>query len=147
MILTPARSCYKSALPELFIGIHVYFEEGNTFDIEPLDEDESYVIEVESDPEPMGPITPASQSRSLGICCGILLVLLCLGTPLFAIGIAQAYPNTSDATLSRTVTLILGNQVPLMKLTEIRRAAQSASRRDGQHPARRQGSDRANHLL
>ena len=92
---------------------HIFYEE----------EDAMPVIEIESDPEPE-PITPTSYSTALGVCCSILLVLLCLGTPLFALELAQAYPNTYDTTLSRTVVLTLGSQVPLVSLPEIRRTAQ-----------------------
>ena len=76
------------------------------------------MIEIESDPEPYPPLANRS------VCAGLLLVLLCIGSPFFAIGLAQAYPNTYDAMLSRTVVLTLGSQVGLVKLPEIRRAAQ-----------------------
>ncbi len=98
--------------------MHIYYEEDEALP----------VIEIESDPDPE-PITPASHSTALGICCGILLVLLCIGTPLFAIGLAQAYPNTYDTALSRTVVLTLSRnptpgQVGLVELPTIKHSAQ-----------------------
>lgn len=59
-------------------------------------------------------------SKTLGLICGVYLVLLCVGIPILSAFLSQAYINTYDIAISETITLYLS---PHPTASEVRLSA------------------------
>ncbi len=111
--------------------IHIYYEEDEALP----------VIEIESDP------APDDEHPLIGVCCCVLLVVLCIATPLFAVMWGQAYPNVYDTTISRTVVLTLGQQVGFVRLPDDPAGGTSDRQSHRQYRAGRDQGARVDHIL